>query len=446
MNPVVLVIDDNEGVRTALSMLFSVHDLPCVTAESVEQGLEQLEANPVGLVVQDMNFTGDTTSGKEGVELFHTIRERHPDLPVILLTAWTHLETAVELVRAGAADYLAKPWDDDKLIATARNLLELSDATQHGRRALLSRRADRARLEERYELCGTVYDSTAMQELIAVATRVAPSDVPVLISGPNGAGKEKFADIIHANSSVAGGPFVKVNVGALPTDLMEAELFGAEAGAFTGAQTVREGRFEAANGGTLFLDEIGNLSLDGQAKLLRVIQTGEYQRLGSSKTRRADVRIVSATNTDLRAAVADGSFREDLYYRLNVIEIAVPPLAQRPDDILPLAYHFVDDGVTLDGAAESALLAHGWPGNVRELENSIRRASLMARDRTITAADLNLPAVRTPVAYNGIDEPDADTIRAALERAHGVIARAARELGMSRQALYRRMEKFDIPR
>jgi DNA-binding NtrC family response regulator len=251
-----------------------------------------------------MNFSEDTTSGKEGVALFHTIRERHPDLPVILLTAWTHLETAVELVRAGAADYLAKPWDDDKLIATTRNLLELSDATQHGRRALLSRRADRARLEADYDLCGTVFDSTAMQELIAIATKIAPSDVPVLITGPNGAGKEKFADIIHANSSVADGPIVKVNVGALPGELMEAELFGAEAGAYTGAAKAREGRFEAADGGTLFLDEIGNLSMDGQAKLLRVIQTGEYQRLGSSKTRRANVRIVSATNADLRNEVS----------------------------------------------------------------------------------------------------------------------------------------------
>jgi len=444
MNPVVLVIDDNEGVRTALSMLFSVHDLPCITASTVDEGLAELDANSVGLVVQDMNFSQDTTSGKEGIELFHTIRERYPDLPVILLTAWTHLETAVELVRAGAADYLAKPWDDDKLIATARNLLELSDATEHGRRALLSRRADRARLEADYDLCGTVYDSTAMQELIAVAVRVAPSDVAVLITGPNGVGKEKIADIIHANSSVSGGPIVKVNVGALPADLLEAELFGAEAGAYTGAAKAREGRFEAADGGTLFLDEIGNLGMDGQAKLLRVIQTGEYQRLGSSKTRRADVRIVSATNADLRAEVTAGRFREDLYYRLNVIELAVPPLNDRPDDILPLAYHFMDDGVTLDSDAEAALLAHTWSGNVRELQNSIRRASLLARDDTITAADLDLPAGAPRHAYNGIEEPDAEAIEAALDRARGVVARAARDLGMSRQALYRRMEKFGI--
>ena len=271
MSELVLVIDDNEGVRTALSILFSVHELECVTAASVEEGLEKLDSQPVRLVVQDMNFSEDTTSGTEGIALFHEIRRRHPDLPVILLTAWTRLETAVDLVRAGAADYLAKPWDDDKLIATARNLLELGEANQERREAAAARQRDRERLENGYDLCGTVFESSAMRELITVAVRVAPSDVPILITGPNGAGKEKFADIVHANSSVGSGPFVKVNVGALPQELMEAELFGAEAGAYTGAQKTRIGRFEAAEGGTLFLDEIGNLSLDGQAKLLRVL-------------------------------------------------------------------------------------------------------------------------------------------------------------------------------
>ena len=444
MSELVLVIDDNEGVRTALSILFSVHDLPCITAATVENGLAMLDEHPVGLVVQDMNFTEDTTSGKEGIALFHEIRQRHPDLPVILLTAWTHLETAVELVRAGAADYLAKPWDDDKLIATARNLLELGEATQRGREAALTRRKDRDRLESRYELCGTVYESSAMQELIAVATKVAPSDVAVLITGPNGAGKEKFADIIHANSSVSAGPFIKVNVGALPRDLMEAELFGAEAGAFTGAQKARVGRFEAADGGTLFLDEIGNLSLEGQAKLLRVLQTGEFERLGSSVTKRVTVRVVSATNADLKAEVDAGRFREDLYYRLNVIELSVPPLRERPEDILPLAYHFLSNGLAFDPEAEAALTAHGWSGNVRELENSIKRASLLAQDDRISAADLGLATTAPRSRRARSAEPDADAIIAALNDAHGVVARAARELGMSRQALYRRMEKFGI--
>jgi len=445
MSELVLVIDDNEGVRTALSILFSVHELECVTAASVEDGLAKLDSHPVRLVVQDMNFSEDTTSGKEGIALFHEIRKRHPDLPVILLTAWTHLETAVDLVRAGAADYLAKPWDDDKLIATARNLLELGEANQERREAAAARQRDRERLENGHDLCGTVFESSAMRELITVAVRVAPSDVPILITGPNGAGKEKFADIVHANSSVGSGPFVKVNVGALPRELMEAELFGAEAGAYTGAQKTRIGRFEAADGGTLFLDEIGNLSLDGQAKLLRVLQTGEFERLGSSSTRKVTVRVVSATNADLKSAVASGEFREDLYYRLNVIEIPVPALRDRPDDILPLAYHFLGTAKSFDAGAEDSLLAHAWLGNVRELENTIRRASLLSQGDTITATDLG-------IAERGLrdgspsrnSEPDAESIIRALDLAGGVVARAARNLGMSRQALYRRMEKFGI--
>lgn len=444
MNPVVLVIDDNEGVRTALSMLFSVHDMHCIGAATVEEGLAQLAANPVGLVIQDMNFSEDTTSGNEGVALFHTIREQHPDLPVILLTAWSHLETAVDLVRAGAADYLAKPWDDNKLIATARNLLELGEATERGRRDMQTRKSDRERLSAHHDLCGIVFESVAMQELVAIATKVAPSDVPILVTGPNGAGKEKFADIVQANSKVNDGPYVRVNVGALPKDLMEAELFGAEAGAYTGAAKAREGRFEAADGGTLFLDEIGNLSLEGQAKLLRVLQTGEFQRLGSSKTKRVDVRIISATNTDLRAEVAAGNFREDLYYRLNVIELAVPALGQRRDDILPLAYHFLADTLSFDVAAEAALMHHDWSGNVRELQNCIKRASLMARSNVIAAEDLGLPATLPTTTFERIAEPDEEAIRDALARAHGVVARAARALGMSRQAMYRRMDKFGI--
>jgi len=444
MNPVVLIIDDNEGVRTALSMLFSVHDLPSITAATAEEGLAALESRPVGLVVQDMNFSEDTTSGTEGINLFHTIREHHPDLPVILLTAWTRLETAVDLVRAGAADYLAKPWDDDKLIATARNLLELSETTERSRRELQSRKNDRDRLAANHELCGIVFESVAMQELLAIATKVAPSDASVLIMGPNGVGKEKIADIIQANSSVCNGPYIRVNVGAIPGELMEAEIFGAEAGAYTGAIKAREGRFETANNGTLFLDEIGNLGLDGQAKLLRVLQTGEYQRLGSSDMRRAVVRVISATNVDLRAEVAAGRFREDLFYRLNVIELPVPALRLRPDDILPLADHFLSPEMSFDAAAETALVNHDWSGNVRELQNTVKRASLLARDKILTVVDLDLPVAQFSGGYERIAEPDAEAIRDALSRAHGVVARAARALGMSRQAMYRRMDKFDI--
>ncbi|MFK7886227.1 MAG: sigma-54-dependent transcriptional regulator [Gammaproteobacteria bacterium] len=439
----VLVVDDNAAVRTALELLFSLHDLAVVSAANADEGLAALDAHSIDLVVQDMNFSKDTTSGEEGIELFRRVREKEPDLPVILLTAWTDLETAIELVKAGAADYLAKPWDDLKLVTTARNLLELREASLRSRQLLASRSASRRNLAQKFDLCGIVYESEAMHELVTLATRIAHADVPVLITGPNGAGKEKLAEIVQANSDRSDKPFVKVNVGALPADLMESELFGAEAGAYTGAKTAREGRFEAADGGTLFLDEIGNLSLDGQAKLLRVLQTGEFERLGSSQTRHVEVRVISATNADLPAAVREGTFREDLFYRLNVIQLELPPLIERPDDVLPLALHFLEASSSLSVEAEAALMRHNWPGNVRELQNSLRRACLLAGSERIGAEDLQLASTVVQEARIG-HEPDKAQVLAALEQARGVVARAARALGMSRQALYRRMEKFGI--
>ena len=435
----VLIIDDNDGVRTALEMLFSIHDVQPLTASSPDEGLRILQREPVDLVIQDMNFAEDTTSGDEGVALFNRIREEHPGMPVILLTAWSNLETAVELVKAGAADYLSKPWDDDKLLTTAGNLLKLSAVERERRHLADSRMQSRRALAEKFDLCGIIYESDAMHYVVAAATQVAHADVPVLVTGPNGAGKEMLADIVQANSSCAAGPFVKVNVGALPADLLEAELFGAEKGAYTGATRARVGRFEAADGGTLFLDEIGNLSPDGQAKLLRVLQTGEFEKLGSSKTHTVDVRVISATNTDLRQAIRDGRFREDLYYRLNVIELDVPPLADRPDDILPLARHFLDDAHSLTPDAERELLIHDWPGNVRELQNVIQRACLLAAGEAIDASVLNLD-----IEESAGGDASASAIRHALDRNDGVVARAARSLGISRQALYRRMEKYGI--
>ncbi|HVC29900.1 MAG TPA: sigma 54-interacting transcriptional regulator, partial [Steroidobacteraceae bacterium] len=291
----ILVIDDNEAVRTALEVLMSLHGAQVRGAASPAEGLGILDREPVDVVVQDMNFRREATSGEEGVQLFREVRQRHPDVPIILLTAWTHLETAVELVKAGAADYLSKPWDDARLLTTVRNLLDLRLARAESTRMQAQRREARAALSARFDLRAAVYESEAMHTLIAMATQVAHADVPVLITGPNGAGKEVLADIIHANSAVRAGPYLKVNLGALPQELIEAELFGTESGAFTGARA-RVGRFEAADGGTLFLDELGNLSPAGQAKLLRVLQTGEFERLGSNVTRRTSVRMIAATN------------------------------------------------------------------------------------------------------------------------------------------------------
>ncbi len=446
----ILVIDDNAGVCQALEVLFSLHDLHTIVANSPDQGLALLRAEPVDLVIQDMNFSADTTSGDEGKALFEAIRRHDPDVPVILFTAWTDLESAVELVKAGAADYIAKPWDDDKLVATARNLLELRAVSRAQQRLLGERRQRRQSLAAEYDLCGTVYESEAMHDVLLMAARVAGSDVPVLITGPNGAGKEKIAQVVQANSRRASAPFLTVNMGALPSELMESELFGAEAGAYTGANKARAGRFEVADGGTLFLDEIGNLSLPGQAKLLRVLQTGEFERLGSNVTRRTSVRVLSATNMDLKEAIAAGTFREDLFYRLNVIELRIPALAERPDDILPLARHFLGDNYDLPAETERAMLAYPWPGNVRELRNAMERARVLATGRRIAPDLLGLeklesggPARDTPAPADSIDRRQ---LQEALVRHDGIVARAARDLGLSRQAFYRRMDKHGIPR
>ena len=445
--PTVLVIDDNPAVATALEVLFSLHELRTLRALSPREGLALLRKEAVDLVVQDMNFAADTTSGEEGIELFREIRAAYPDLPVILLTAWTHLDAAVDLVKAGAADYLAKPWDDRRLIASVINLIELGQANRELQQRVQRERRQRRDLEERFDLRDVVWNDPATERVLALACQVARADVPVLITGPNGSGKERIAEIIRANSSVKDGPFVTLNCGALPSELIEAELFGADAGAYTGASKAREGKFEAADGGTLFLDEIGNLPPAGQMKLLRVLETGRFERLGSNRERQVKVRVLSATNADLPAMIRAGTFREDLYYRLNVIELRLPPLAERPGDILPLAEHFLPPGKSLGEAARAALLQHGWPGNVRELKNVMQRAGLLAANERIEPADLGLPAVNASVASaQAENEPDRDSIERALARASGVVAQAAAELGLSRQALYRRMERLGIVR
>ncbi len=456
------MVDDEPAIRTALSVLLDVHDIPCVTAGSPEEALALLGAGDIGVVIHDMNFNADTTSGGEGVELFRAIKASDPELPVLLMTAWTDLETAVQLVKEGAHDYIGKPWDDHKLVNKLQELLRVRMAHRENASLRTGSAGTRQDLAKKYQLCGLVYDSEPMHRLVSMALTVAKSDAPILITGPNGSGKEKLAELVQANSMRSEQPFVTVNAGGLPDELLEAELFGAEAGAYTGATKRRIGRFEAANGGTLFLDEIGNLSHSGQMKLLRVLQTGEFQRLGSSDTHKVDVRILSATNADLPAAIRDGSFREDLFYRLSVIELTIPPLCERPADVLPLARSFLRElsppgdelkwSFTDDGVA--ALRAHGWPGNVRELRNRIQRAVLIATGRGIAAADLGLgedaiqPAKPPrPEGRSGEPAPqDAEKqrIEEAIIAAGGIMSRAASALGISRQALYRRIDKHGI--
>ncbi|HEY0142662.1 MAG TPA: sigma-54 dependent transcriptional regulator [Thermoanaerobaculia bacterium] len=448
--PRVLIVEDQPAVAKALRLLFDLHDIDADATDNPDAAMKMVARREVDLVLQDMNFTPGATSGEEGIGLFRRVRAADPDLPVLLLTAWTSLETAVQLVKEGASDYVAKPWDDTKLVTTVRNLLQLRELKRENERLRHDRHRSRAALAREHDLRGTVYESDSMHRLVSLAVQVAKSDVPVLITGPNGAGKEKIAEIIHAASRRRPKALVKVNAGAIPDDLIESELFGAEPGAFTGSNRLRIGRFEAAHGGTLFLDEIGNLSPAGQMKLLRVLQSGEFERLGSSETKRVDVRVVAATNADLRQAIARGTFRQDLYFRLNVIELAVPPLRERREDILPLAEAFLArDSRMLDERAKQALLAHDWPGNVRELQNRIMRAlalagngGTIAGEEPITAADLGFG---DDARVDREEVPlEKAQIEIALLNANGSVSRAAEALHLSRQALYRRMEKLGI--
>ncbi|KGK01188.1 sigma-54-dependent transcriptional regulator [Thalassotalea sp. ND16A] len=421
----VLVVDDNSDIIEALDLLLSLHGYQVRSASNKKQAVLAVAHHAIDLVIQDMNFAQGITSGDEGKSLFTELRALKPDLPIILITAWTQLETAIELVKAGATDYLQKPWDDNKLLELVKQFTSNEQSLQ---RQTVSLPAG----------APLIYQSAEMHALIADANKVARADVNVLISGANGSGKEKLADHLHQQSTRSAAAFIKVNMGALPQELMEAELFGAEKGAFTGANQARAGRFEAANGGTLFLDEIGNLPLTGQMKLLRVLQTGEFERLGSNQTIKVDVRVLSATNSNLNDAIKQGTFREDLFYRLNVIELHLPPLNARKADIIPLARHFITSEYSLTEDAQQFLLSCAWPGNVRELENACKRAMIFATDQCITRDDFQ------SLQQSGQIKNEKQQIEDMLIKHAGVIKHAATALGLSRQALYRRIDKYNI--
>ncbi|PKF54099.1 sigma-54-dependent Fis family transcriptional regulator [Alteromonadales bacterium alter-6D02] len=426
----VLIIDDNPDIIDALDLLLSLHDYQVSTANTVKEAVLAVSNQQIDLIIQDMNFSQGTTSGAEGKDLFYQLKELSPNTPIIIITAWSQLETAIELVKAGAADYLPKPWDDRRLLDIIANHISQSVNSQSPPQSNL------------------IYQSDAMTQLVAMAKKVAPSDISVLITGANGCGKERVADFIHQHSSRATQPFLKVNMGALPSELIESELFGVEKGAFTGANTSRAGRFEAANGGTIFLDEIGNLSLSGQMKLLRVLQTGQFERVGSTETINVDVRIISATNAELSQAIMQGEFREDLFYRLNVVELNLKPLVQRKDDILPLTYYFIGDDYQLSPQAQVFLLAHTWPGNVRELENMCKRAKVFSESELLRPEDFsphaNAPAIPSAHTTRLPELDEASHLQSVLDNHQWIISRAASELGISRQALYRRIEKHQL--
>jgi DNA-binding NtrC family response regulator len=447
--PRVLVADDQPDVIEALRLLLKGEGYQIETARSPAGILTAVETQDLDAVLMDLNYARDTTSGQEGLDLLQRIQAVDWTLPVVVMTAWGSIDGAVEAMRRGAYDYIEKPWDNQRLLATLRNQVEMGRALRRGQRL----ESENAALR-RSGMPAIIAESPRMRPVLELMQRIAPSDANVLVTGEHGTGKELVAQWIHAASARAAKPLVTVNMGGLSEGVFESELFGHVKGAFTDAKADRIGRFELADGGTLFLDEIANMAPAQQAKLLRVLQTGELERVGSSRTRRVDVRVLSATNADLHAEVAAGRFREDLLFRLNTIEIHLPPLRERREDIAPLAMHFLRrhaeryrkrlDG--FDASAMQALLDHPWPGNIRELDHAIERAVLLAQGELVRAGDLALrggapgaAAQPSRLEEMTLEEVERVVIQKALARFDGNVSHAARALGLSRSALYRRL-------
>jgi len=446
--PRVLVADDQRDVIEALRLLLKDEGYAITAASSPAAVLEAVEAKDFDAVLIDLNYARDTTSGQEGLDLLSRLRAADATLPVIVMTAWGTVEVVVEAMRRGARDFIQKPWDNARLLTILRTHVDLGRALRRGQRL----EAENTLLRGRHPRLTA--QAASMQPVLQLISRVGPSDANVLITGEHGTGKGLVAQTIHDLSPRAAKPMVTVNAGGMSEGVFESELFGHVKGAFTDAKTDRVGRFELAEGGTLFLDEIGNVPMSQQAKLLRVIETGEFERVGSSKTRRADVRVISATNADLQAEVSAGRFREDLLFRLNTIEIALPPLRERREDIPSLAETFLRQHAQryrkrltgFDAAATDLLISHPWPGNVRELDHAIERSVLMAQGDVIRATDLALRSDgdRGPRLEDlSLEEVEAYLIKKAMSR-YGSVSQAAKALGLSRSALYRRLERYRL--
>ena len=450
-SPRILIADDQADVLESLRLLLKPEGYAVETAGSPDQAVAAAAGREFDAALVDLNYSRDATSGAEGLELLEKLQGLDSTLPVVVMTAWGSVEVAVQAIRLGARDFVEKPWDNDRLLSIVRNQVDLSRALRRGRRleaeniALLTAEAP--------DLIAT---APAMEPVLELISRVGPSDANVLITGEHGSGKEVVARRLHAVSGRGDRPLITVNVGGLPDGVFASEFFGHVKGAFTDAKGDRVGRFEMADGGTLFLDEIANVPFDQQAKLLRTLETGELERVGSSKTTTVDARILSATNADLKLDVAEGRFREDLLFRLNTVEIRIPPLRDRPEDIPLLANHFLgrfaqkyrQSEMGFDGAATSVLMRHAWPGNVRELAHVVERAVLMASDDVIKADHLGLAggAASATVVLDemSLDDLEKIFIEKAMRRYDGNVSHAAEALGLSRSALYRRLEKHGL--
>ena len=454
--PRILIADDQTDVLAALRLLLKSNRFDIETASSPAGVMEAIDSKELDVVLMDLNYARDTTSGDEGLDLVTRIQAVDPTLPVVVMTAWGSVNLAVEAMRRGARDFIQKPWDNARLLAIVRTQVELANALRRGQRL----EAENLTLRDGTEGAKQpkiVAESAAMKSVLKIVERIGPADANVLITGENGVGKGVIAQALHRTSNRSANPLVSLNAGALAEGVFESELFGHVRGAFTDARADRVGRFELADGGTLFLDEIANVPLTLQPKLLRVLETGEFERVGSSKTRKVDVRVLSATNADLHVEVAEGRFRQDLLFRLNTVEIHIPPLRERRDDIAPLAEYFLRQhseryrrgSMTLTPQALDALRAHSWPGNVRELDHVVERALLMSSSNVVTAFDLALQSkpdarLSSRLEEMSLEEAERILITKALARFEGNANRAAEALGLSRSALYRRLQKYGL--
>jgi len=448
--PCILIADDQPDVQEALRLLFKGEGYHIEAVSSPSRVLTAMEEKDFDVLLMDLNYTRDTTSGEEGLELLSQVQKVDSMLPVVVMTAWGSVEVAVEAMRRGARDFIQKPWENARLLSILRTQIELGQALRREQRLVAENQLLRAQGSPTL-----IAKSAAMQPVLQLIARVGPSDANVLITGEHGTGKEVIARTLHALSSRGSTPMVVVNAGGLSEGVFESELFGHVKGAFTDAKTDRVGRFELANKGTLFLDEIANVPLNQQAKLLRVLETGEMERVGSSKTRRVDVRLISATNANLGEEVSSGRFREDLLFRLNTVEIHLPPLRDRREDIPLLAMHFLRQYAEryrksvngFDAAALQVLRDHPWPGNVREMDHAVERAVLLSQGDMVKTSDLGLRPTRESSARleeMSLEEVECLLIRKALSRFDGNVSQAAQALGLSRSGLYRRLQKYGL--
>ena len=442
----ILVVDDNPDVLISLKLLLKTHKFQPICVEYPEQAIDVLNLEQIDLVIQDMNFKLDTTSGREGIDLLKQIKLSFNSIPVLLFSAWSNIDLVVEGMKHGANDFFIKPWDNNQLISRINNTLHIKSETKKVKTA-------RSELDETYDFSPIIGESNSLVEQLETVGMISDTTASVLIRGENGTGKDLVANAIHINSSRNKKQFVKVNIAGLSSTLFDSEMFGHVKGAFTDAREDRIGRFEQANNGTIFLDEIGDLSLESQVKLLRIIQDGMFERLGSSKTIQTDVRIISATNINLEEAIQKGSFREDLYYRLNTIELTLPPLRERGEDKFQLASYFIKlysekygKTVSLDEESKSFIRNNKWNGNIRELQHAIERGVLMAKNGVLNFVQKsNSTNDQLPdVGSISLEEIEKQMILKTLKETDNHISNAADLLGINRTSLYRRLEKYSI--